>query len=413
MEYLKVSEFFKNKDEIPFLLGAFFGRYCFSDDESLIYTLSSYKKSSLIDDESSALYNASKIDYLKRLNIQSEIKNWHKNINPAIKRAEFVFVLKNDLNLTQDQFFARLYTKILLSDFTGNENALVARQKFTRAFFELRGSMDTKLSLLVQDYFYNSIPELKRISLFLDNIGLSINILNINFRNLQTQYVSGENKRNTQLRINLYWYLSRIGLMNAYKAEIVKQQLGLNYADNGDGVFVFNCEPTTTKKNGFSERINFYATRILNTELTEREINNLRQELEFDDDNENDDFKRNSNIVNVMRFQTVDECAACKRKYNISDRSFLLRKFPDRWYTEIHHFVSVGKEKELDVLENLTKLCPTCHRALGRGKASEKYQKELISNILDENKQNFEFASLIFESNDKKVLIQKVYENLK
>ncbi|WP_260602003.1 HNH endonuclease [Campylobacter fetus] len=79
----------------------------------------------------------------------------------------------------------------------------------------------------------------------------------------------------------------------------------------------------------------------------------------------------------------------------------------------MHHFVSVGKEKELDIIENLTKLCPTCHRALGRGKSSEEYQKELIRNIINTNKHNLEFASLIFESNDVDFLIQKVYENLK
>ena len=119
------------------------------------------------------------------------------------------------------------------------------------------------------------------------------------------------------------------------------------------------------------------------------------------------------NITQIVRYQTKDECAACKNKYNIADRSFLLRKFPERYYTEIHHFVSVGKEKELDVIENLTKLCPTCHRALGRGKASKQYQKELIKNIINANEHNLEFASLIFESDDKDYLIQKVYENLK
>lgn len=80
------------------------------------------------------------------------------------------------------------------------------------------------------------------------------------------------------------------------------------------------------------------------------------------------------------------------------------------------NFVEVlifGKNKDLDVLENLTKLCSTCHRALGRGSSKENYQKLLIKNILNNNIQNFEFASLIFESSDKDFLIQKIYENLK
>ncbi|EES89649.1 HNH endonuclease signature motif containing protein [Helicobacter canadensis] len=410
MEYLKVSDFLASEAEMPFLLGAFYGRYCFTDDGSLIYTLSVYRKSSYMSDE--AFYEESKIDYLKQLNFQSEISQWHINNNEKIKRAEFVFVLENDLRLSQSQFFARLYTKILLSDFVGNNNFLEERKKFARAFFELRGSIDTKRPLLAKDYFYNSILELKRISLFLDNLGLSINVLNINFRDLQSQYVSGENRRNTQLRINLYWYLEKIGLMNIYKAEIVKRAYGIDYEYTGNGYYSFECRAPTFNKNSFQERINFYATRILNNDLTERDIKNLREELNFDE-NTNNDFKRNINIAQLVRYQTKDECAACKNKYNIADRSFLLRKFPERYYTEIHHFVSVGKEKELDVVENLTKLCPACHRALGRGKASEQYQKKLIENIMDANEYNLEFASLIFESDDKDYLIQKVYENLK
>ncbi|HEC1728209.1 TPA: HNH endonuclease [Campylobacter lari] len=410
MKYLKVSDFLTFEVEMPFLLGAFYGRYCFTDDGDLIYTLSTYKKSSYVSDED--FYRRSKIDYLDQLNFQSEISRWHINDNKKIKKAEFVFVLENNLKLSQNQFFARLYTKILLSNFVKNNNSLQERQKFARAFFELRGSIDTTRPLLTKDYFYNSILELKRISLFLDNLGLSINVLNINFRNLQSQYVSGENRRNAQLRVNLLWYLEKIGLMNIYKAEIVKRVYGINYEDTENGYYSFDCEAPTFHKNSFQERINFYAARILNNDLTKRDINNLRRELRFDE-NTSSDFKRNMNIAQIVRYQTKDECAACKNKYNIADRSFLLRKFPKRYYMEIHHFVSVGKEKELDVIENLTKLCPTCHRALGRGKASEQYQKELIRNIINANEHNLEFASLIFESDDKEYLIQKVYENLK
>ncbi|WP_233758680.1 HNH endonuclease [Helicobacter acinonychis] len=200
--------------------------------------------------------------------------------------------------------------------------------------------------------------------------------------------------------------------MNIYKAEIVKQKFGINYADSGSGYYSFDCKAPAFNQNSFQERINFYSTRILDNNLTERDINNLRRELDFDEDTSND-FKRNMNITQIVRYQTKDECAACKNKYKIADRSFLLRKNPERYYTEIHHFVSVGREQKLDVIENLTKLCPTCHRALGRSKTSEQYQKELIKNIINTNEYNLEFASLIFESNDKDYLIQKVYENLK
>ncbi|WP_289262082.1 HNH endonuclease [Campylobacter sp.] len=412
MNYLKVSEFINSTDEMPFLLGAFFGRYQFSNDNKFIYTLSTYKASKKLSvDENDKFYLASKDEYLKRLNLQSELP-WHKNENKNIKNAEFIFILENDLNLTPSKFYSKLYIKILSSDFISNKAEMEAKKKFTRAFFELRGSIDTSRPLLAKDYFYNNVSELKRISLFFDNIGISINVLNINFRDLQEQFISGENKRNTQLRVNLYWYLSQLGLINPYKAGIVKKIYNIDYNDSNNGVYTFECQIPEFSNNSFADRVNFYASRILNQDLTQRDIDNLRKELNFDD-NVNQDFKRDMNIINVVKFQTKDECAACKNIYDIKDRSFALRKHPQRWYTEIHHFVSVGKEKQLDVIENLTKLCPTCHRALGKGKTNPDYQKELISNIIDANPNNFEFACLIFESNNKEEIIQKVYENLK
>ncbi|KAA6228993.1 HNH endonuclease [Campylobacter sp. LR286c] len=411
MQYLKLSDFLNLKEELPFLLGVFFSRYKFSND--LIYTLSTYRLSKFVQNGDKIIYENSKIEYLNQLNLHSEIPMWQLNKDKKIKHADFVFVLYNDLKLTQEQFFARIYTKILLSDFVSNHEAIKARKKFIRAFFELRGSVDINHDYFTHDYYFNNINELKRISLFLDNFGMSINLFNINFRYLQKQYLSGVRKRNTQLRINLHWYLSQIGFINGfinkYKANIVKNALNISYFQV-ENIFMFNCQSPSINKNSFNKRIDFYSTRILSNDLTQCEVSKLRKELNFDDD-ESQIFKRNLNIINIIKFQTPDECAACKHKYNIVDRSFLTRK--DRYYTEIHHFVSVGKNKELDVLENLTKLCPICHRALGVGKASENYQKELIKNILDTNSLNYEFASMIFESKDKDFLIQRVYENLK
>lgn len=56
--------------------------------------------------------------------------------------------------------------------------------------------------------------------------------------------------------------------------------------------------------------------------------------------------------------------------------------------------ISLGKNRELDVLANLAKLCPACHRALKKGSSEEGFQKRLIRNILNRNKDNLEFAQL-------------------
>ncbi len=81
--------------------------------------------------------------------------------------------------------------------------------------------------------------------------------------------------------------------------------------------------------------------------------------------------------------------------------------------TILKYMISLGKNKELDVLANLAKLCPVCHRALKKGSSEEEFQKRLIRNILNRNKDNLEFAQLRFETDDFPTLIDKVYESLK
>ncbi|GAA8273492.1 hypothetical protein HpBT164_03210 [Helicobacter pylori] len=75
--------------------------------------------------------------------------------------------------------------------------------------------------------------------------------------------------------------------------------------------------------------------------------------------------------------------------------------------------ISLGKDKELDVLANLAKLCPACHRALRKGASEEVFQKRLIENILDHNKDNLEFVQLRFEADDFPTLINRICESLK
>lgn len=157
-------------------------------------------------------------------------------------------------------------------------------------------------------------------------------------------------------------------------------------------------------------RLGFYLRIIYGKTLSDFEINKIRKDLEFDEE-KSESFKRDTNIIRFMRLYAPDICAACNDIYDIKDRSFLTRQ--NRYYTEIHHCISVGKEKELDVLENLVKLCPTCHRALSKGSAKNEYQKELIKKIINTNKQNLEFAKIIFNRNDTNLLVEKIQENLK
>lgn len=199
-------------------------------------------------------------------------------------------------------------------------------------------------------------------------------------------------------------------MINEYKAKIIKEVYGINYRSNIDEIFYFECEEPSFTKAMINERLGFYLNTIYGKNLSNYEIDKIRKSLEFEE-GKNDEFRRDANIVKFMRIYAPDICAACNDIYDIKDRSFITRQ--NRYYTEIHHCISVGKEKELDVLENLVKLCPTCHRALGKGSSSAEYQKELIKRILNSNQQNLEFAKIIFASDNINILVDKIQENLK
>ncbi|MCI7364802.1 MULTISPECIES: HNH endonuclease signature motif containing protein [Campylobacter] len=396
---MKVSEFLNNTQS-PFVLGAFFSRYVI--EKGFIQTISQYKSTKFLDD---SIYKSSLPLYLDALNYQSSDRIWEYK-----SKTSFQIVLENDLDLNNDRFYKLLLRKIMLSPFFIGEILDDDKKEFIRGFFEIRGSVDTSRPYLSQDYFYNSELELKRLRLLIDNFNIPEEAFNINFRELQSQFVSGENRRNTQFRINLFWYIKNIGLINEYKAKIIKEVYGINYKRNIDEIFYFECEEPSFTKAMINERLGFYLNTIYGKNLSNYEIDKIRKDLEFEEE-KNDKFKRDVNIVKFMRIYAPDICAGCNDIYNIKDRSFLTRQ--NRYYTEIHHCISVGKDKELDVLENLVKLCPTCHRALGKGSSSAEYQKELIKRILNSNQQNLEFAKIIFASDDINILVEKIQENLK
>lgn len=396
---MKVSEFLIDIQS-PFVLGAFFSRYVI--EKGFIQTISQYKPTKFLDD---SIYKSSLALYLDALNYQSNDCVWEYR-----DKTSFQILLENDLNLNGDRFYKLLLRKIMLSPFFIGEILDRDKKAFIRGFFEIRGSVDASRKYLSQDYFYNSELELKRVRLLMDNFNIPEEAFNINFRELQSQFVSGENRRNTQLRINLFWYIKNIGLINEYKAKIIKEVYGINYRSNIDEIFYFECEEPSFTKAMINERLGFYLNTIYGKNLSNYEIDKIRKDLEFEEE-KNDKFKRDVNIVKFMRIYAPDICAGCNDIYDIKDRSFLTRQ--NRYYTEIHHCISVGKDKELDVLENLVKLCPTCHRALGKGSSSAEYQKELIKRILNSNQQNLEFAKIIFASDDINILVDKIQENLK
>ncbi|RVZ83659.1 HNH endonuclease [Helicobacter pylori] len=406
---------FLNDNIDPFNLGVLLSR--FQIKNGCIYGVCSYKPSKFIPG-----YEESKAQVLNALNTLSVHKIWRFNQESVTKiKGTFVFILENDLQLDENAFYKKLLNSLIDNDFFNRSNLMnlmtLNQKRFLSGFFESRGSIDTQRNFLTLDYFFHSPLEFNKFHYLIDFFNIPSEALNFNFRELQPEHAQGINQRNAQFRIYLDWYLHHIGLFNPYKARIAEHvfKTTLIY----DGIYHKLSYPPTTKYhgNGFTERAHFYLKNVYQQDLDRKSIEKLREQLGWIQKSE--EFKRDSKIINFYRISTPNVCSACCDDYDIKERSFLslplyqITQKSDSYYTEIHHVISLGKDKELDVLENLAKLCPACHRALKKGSSEEEFQKRLIGKILNRNKDNLEFAQLRFETDDLSTLIDKVYESLK
>ena len=372
---MKVSEFLNNDNISPLLLGAFYSRYIFSNDNSTIYTEVSYKSSKFIEDET-LLIRSKNLLLFKLNNICSPYSEWkdctrERHVSPQIILR---FNLDNDLNLSKDNFYNRLNVKILSQDFIYDNDLNENKKMFIRGFAESRGSIDTTRPLLAMDYFYNSLNEVKRARMLYDYFNVPFSVLNFNPRELQNDYVTGRRKRNTQLRFNLFWYVRNIGMLNDYKIAIIsKVYNNISYNRTEGNVKYFDApEILHSRKDTFDFMLRYYSNNIFNKQLSDFEVENLRKELNFDNNKEETTFKRDLSLIELIRINTPDECSACKTTQTY------IHKNTGKQYFEYHHVISLGKNHELDDEDNIVKLCPNCHKSLKRGSSPEYEQKQVI-----------------------------------
>ncbi|MGN8434082.1 HNH endonuclease [Helicobacter pylori] len=406
---------FLNDNIDPFNLGVLLSR--FQIKNGCIYGVCSYRASKFIPD-----YEESKARVLDALNTLSVHPIWQSNQESVTKiKGTFVFILENDLHLDENSFYKKLLNSLIDNDFFNRSNLMnlmtLNQKRFLSGFFESRGSIDTQRNFLTLDYFFHSPLEFNKLHYLIDFFNIPSEVLNFNFRELQPEHAQGINQRNAQFRIYLDWYLYHIGLFNPYKARIAHHVFKTTLVNDGVYYKLRDRPKTEYRGNGFIEQSHFYLKSVHQQDLDKKRIKELREQLGWIQNSE--EFKRDSKIINFYRISTPNVCSACCGDYDIKERSFLslplyqITQRSDSYYTEIHHVISLGKNKELDVLENLAKLCPTCHRALKKGASEEGFQKRLIRNILNRNKGNLEFAQLRFETDDFPTLINRVYESLK
>jgi hypothetical protein len=405
---MKVSEFL-SRDDIPaFLLGAFFGRFEITSEGQYIYTYSSYKNGKIYNN--SELCRQSKIDYIEQLNaICQNYPHWTAGTR-LFPRTDIVFALENDLHLNKIQFFNRLNSKILTTAFIEVEEFNEDKKMFIRGFSELRASLDRNRRLLTMDYVYNTNQQAKRVRMLIDNMNVPVSIVNYNFREFQEDYINGI-ERKTQLRFNINWYATNIGFINNYRIAVFENNFLYTSKTKIDGITYFECvQPLESDNINFERRLAYYTNNVLGRTLTSADRENFRNIFGINDNETG--FRRNMTLANFVRYGTEDRCVCCCDDYDISARSHIERN-TGRYHFEIHHMISLGRTAELDVEDNLAKICPACHALLGRGSAEETTQKNCIRKIFSHKPNILEFCKSYFDTDDYETVVDKVWRALR
>lgn len=311
----------------------------------------------------------------------------------------------NDKHISLDDFLNAVYEKIivLLNKLPVN---YPLDEEIALAMFLLRGSADFNRGLYALDLKNPTPRYVDSIFKLLLSSDSLIERLNLNFRELQPQFAAGERERNTQIRINLKWFyeniITRYPNINKYKTGVLR----VNIRNLGE-VHAYHT---------FEERLIFYRQKILGRELSRNEINALRQDLDFREPaevaTENKFSIRNQKIVAFARETFEDRCVGCGDQYDIKDRSFLMPR-NNRYYFEINHVIAYANDSEVvDVLDNLVKLCPVCHRALTPHRAFPELQRHIIENMLGSRPEVSKFVSSMMSA-DYKSPVDYVFDRLK
>ncbi len=264
--------------------------------------------------------------------------------------------------------------------------------------FALNGSADFNHQYYATDIYRATCTANYFKKFFMLILNVNSCFLNLNFRELQAQFVSGERERNAQIRVNLAYFCANSHPLNPYKSAILQA--------NAQNIAPLAQSPKSSVLN----RAEFYLTEVLGKRAISAA--QLRQRLDFGNDELGaGQIARNAEIVRIAAAVLEDKCAACCDDYDIKDRTFMRRN--GAFYLEIHHNIAFTHDKnQCDTLENLVKLCPACHKALSKNRASEAHQKRLIANILAHSEQARNFAQIISRASDEGALIDFIYEAL-
>lgn len=437
---LNISTFFNN-DIAPTVLGAFMRRSEYIGNK-YVFTYFSFRTSKFFKFDEKYYQ-----EYADCINQNSgNYPYWQLNNSKDTdliyisKKYKGIYILKNDLNIdlsdrqSGNNFTNRLLNKIRRQDFLFDYSMNEQRQEFLRGYLDVAMSYDGS-SFLACDYHCSTTADIRKISLLMDH-----GLMNPEYFNFNTRLTKDTTHKDDQFRVSWKYYLSEIGTYNKYRMECIHSSdtkaSKLTIDENKKGVYYFNIDYVDLSAARKNEKIqNFISsyTAFINMAYGYRIEKNqdetaLKQyrELFGIDDIKNEDRKvtRNRAFVSQVYDDEPDECVCCKNKYNISDRSFYIKRkvhgiSVDRYYFEIHHAISFsnckGKNTEanvLDVIENLVKVCPTCHACMTAKRGRECDIKILIENMLQNSPKVKDFAEGYFGITDKYKLIDEIYNVL-
>lgn len=436
---LNVSEFFSGNIS-PTVLGAFLRRTEYIGTD-YIFTYFSYRKSKF------ALFDeVSYEQYIDSINGKSGVyPYWQKNDSTSndvvniSSKYKGVYILRNDTGIdlsdeTQgNNFTNRLINKIRSQVFTYDYTLEDDRKDFLRGYMDVSMSYDGS-GFLACDYYCQSQSDIRKISILMD-----YGLMKPEYFNFNTRLTAETTEKAEQIRISWKYYIKEIGTYSQYRIECLK---GANVdatraaIEQQNGVFYLDIDYVEFDDRRKNEKITSFVTkyqqfqniaygyRIEGNQDIES-INEYRIQFGVDEADASERRQsRRQQIIKQVYDEEDDVCVCCKNQYNINDRSFLMHRrvnglVTQRYYFEIHHAISFSNGRDdssneniLDVIENLVKVCPTCHSCMTARRGLIDDVKNLISNMLDNSDKVRNFAEGYFETNDRNELIEKIYEVL-
>jgi hypothetical protein len=314
--------------------------------------------------------------------------------------------ISNPNKVSFQQFRELLYLAIAgaLADLPDTFNLDI---EMALALFLLRGSPDTKFGYYAVDIKNLDPAYAENIQKLLISSDQLLSRLNLNFRELQPQFVAGTHKRNTQIRANLKWFYDVVMKDNGYLNPYKKAVLDKNIQSLGETRLFYS----------FEDRLIFFQEKIVGKDYSSSEREELRKELKFlsqaeEGAAEGEFVARNQKIISYARETFADVCVGCSDAYPIETRSFLMQR-NNRYYFEVNHVIAYSSDsKAVDVIDNLVKLCATCHRALTPRRAHADLQKSIITKMLASRT---EVATFVNSRNSEPGLstVDFVFKNLK